>query len=116
MTRASKPTKIPKLLPKEGLIHVSFNFDGKRFAKSHQLSEYELKLLKTMLAEYGQETHKSVTSKAAIKNTAILAENVLAVAFLEFIKTHHKIVDAVAPVTMAEAIEVLKKESDDASA
>lgn len=112
MTRASKDGK---LVPKEGLIHVSFNFDGKQYKRSHQLSQFELATLKEMLATHGEQTANTVISKAAIQNTAILAENVLAVAFLEYINRHHKVVEVeqAEPITMVQAIEQMKKESND---
>jgi len=79
-----------KLIPKEGLIYVSFGFDGKRHTKAHQLSDFEVRYLKEMLTEHGEQTAKSAISKAAIQNSAILCENVLAAAFLAYIKDHCK--------------------------
>lgn len=94
------------MAPTEGLIFVSFNFDGRRHTSSHTLSVYEVKQLKEHLTAVGEAACASVVSKTAIQNTAILAENVLAKAFLAFIKKYHK----VNPPTMEDAIDILRKE------
>ena len=112
MTHESKNAKRAKAkakltAPTEGLIFVAFHFAGKRYTQTHTLSDYELRQLKDHLKNVGEAASSSVVSKTAIQNTAILAENVLARAFLDYIQKFHRVE---AP-TMEEAVEVLKKEA-----
>lgn len=74
---------------KEGVISVQFNFDGKRYIKTHQLTIWEVKHMKELMAEHGEEARGQAIFNAAIGFCKIFAENVIATAALEYIKLHH---------------------------
>jgi len=119
MAGKKRPRRNPDgtLNKKEGLVFVSFVFDGGRYTQSHQMNQYELKQIKQMLADQGEATANSMLSRTTIKNVSILAENILAMAFIDYIRKHFK-GEPIKQTSMSEAVEVMKKElqeNDDAS-
>lgn len=74
----------------EGTIRVSFVFAGKMYAHSHQLSGSELKNMKQMLEDHGDDAAQQMVWRMCFKNAAIMAENVTAQAARDYIATHFK--------------------------
>lgn len=78
------------LVPHEGKWVISFVFDGKVYKKSHQLSTSEIKHMKDLCREYGDEASQQIIWRAAIKGVGTVSENVMAQAGLDYVKAHYQ--------------------------
>lgn len=76
--------------PNEGLVTVSFTFDGITHVNRHQLSAQEMKHMKELCVEYGDLAADQMVWKIAIRGMTMVAENIFAKAALMFIKKHYK--------------------------
>lgn len=86
LLRASKET----LRPDEGKLFVSFVFGGKIFTRTHQSTASELKHMRDLCKEYGDEAADQLIWKVHVKGARDFAAAVVAEAALEYIRKNHK--------------------------
>ena len=68
----------------EGLIRVSFAFDGKTYMREHRMNPQEVQAAKDMLEEHGPHAFDSATVRAPIKGASMFGEYVVTEAFKEY--------------------------------
>lgn len=81
--------KVPTQNAEEGKWVIKFVFDGKLYTKSHQLSSSEVKHMKELCVQFGDEAAQQVIWRAAIKGVGTVSENIMAQAGLDYVKQHH---------------------------
>lgn len=89
--------------PEEGLIAVSFVFDGKKYENFHQMTASEMKHMKDLCRDHGDLAADQMIWRTAIRGTGMVAENIMARAALDYIKKNYK-----GPVLTGIAVEDAK--------
>lgn len=70
----------------EGLIRVSFVFDGKEYVKLHQLTGHELRSMKGNIQDFGDGAAGSALWLSCVWGAGKLGENILAAAARGYMK------------------------------
>lgn len=81
---------LQEIVSTEGKFQVSFIFDGKLYTTSHQLTSFEVRHMKDLCIQHGDVAADQIIWKTAVKGIGMVAENLLAKAALEFIKTKYR--------------------------
>lgn len=89
MGRAANRKRVHANPQNEGLIYVTFQFDGIKYENKHQLTASELRHMKQLCKDFGEEASGQAVWLAAIRGTGMVAENILAKAGRDYIKRHH---------------------------
>lgn len=74
----------------EGQLEISFTFAGQLYVQKHLFNSTELRVMKKMIEDHGEASAQQILWRAAIVNSGILAENVLAHAARDYCKKHFK--------------------------
>jgi len=74
----------------EGKWVITFVFDGKKYKKQHRLSQSEIKHMKELCVQFGDEAAGQIIWRAAIKGVGVVSENMLAHAGQEYVALHYK--------------------------
>lgn len=74
----------------EGKWETKFVFDGKVYRKTHKLSPSEVKHMKDLCEQFGDEAAGQIIWRAAIKGIGVVAENTLAEAGRDYMRAHYK--------------------------
>jgi hypothetical protein len=82
--------RVPTQAAEEGKWSIKFVFDGKLYTKTHQLSSSEVKHMKNLCVQFGDEAAQQVIWRAAIKGVGTVSENIMAQAGLDYVKAHYK--------------------------
>lgn len=77
-------------LSEEGKWEIKFVFDGKLYKKTHRLSPSEVKHMKDLCEQFGDEAAGQIIWRAAIKGVGVVSENVMVEAALNYIKRNYK--------------------------
>jgi len=106
MKSAKKLKTSPLKAPTEGLLYVSFVFDGQIYRKQHQFAESEVALMKQHVVDHGDQAADTALFRSAIWYAGRAAENLIAKAALEYMKLHKiPLVLETADTDSAKAIE-----------
>ena len=79
-----------RLLPNEGTLTVSFIFGGKQFLRQHQCSASEIKHMKDLCREHGDEAADQLIWKLNVRGSGKFAESVVAEAALDYVRKNWK--------------------------
>ena len=74
----------------EGKWKITFVFDGKLYTRTHRLSAGEIKHMKDLCVQFGDEASGQIVWRAAIKGVGVVSENVMADAGKDFVAKHYK--------------------------
>lgn len=80
--------KMPGKSEDEGVFKVEFTFDGKKYARKHSLSPSEMKLMKDLCRDHGDQAADQIVWRAAVKGCSMLAEGVISQAGYEYQRDH----------------------------
>lgn len=86
--RHRRSSKSKTSLP-DGRFCCSFTFDGKEYGYTHQLTAGEVRHMKQLAKEFGDEAASQVAWRVPIRGIGMVAENIVAKAALDYIKKHH---------------------------
>jgi hypothetical protein len=101
-----KVIRIQTQHPDEGKIKVSFTFDGVTYVNTHQMTGQELKHMKDLCVEFGDDAADQMIWKVAIRGMGLVGENIMAKAGLAYVKKHYKGPITTGLTEVAEAKEV----------
>jgi hypothetical protein len=73
----------------EGKWEVKFIFGGKLYTKSHQLSSSEVKHMKDLCVEFGDQAASQIIWRAAIKGVSMVSEALIATAGKDYVDKHY---------------------------
>lgn len=107
-TKSSPKRKLTSPLkpPAEGLLYVSFVFDGQVYRKQHQFDAAEIELMKQHVLDHGDQAADTALFRSAIWYAGRAAENLIAKAALEYMKLHKiPLVSETADVDSEKALE-----------
>lgn len=76
-------------LSEEGKWEIKFMFDGKLYKKTHRLSPSEIKHMKYLCAQFGDEAAGQIIWRAAIKGVGLVSEQIMAEAGNEYVQRHY---------------------------
>lgn len=82
--------QLEKLLPNEGTLEVSFVFGGKKFTRKHQATASEIKHMKDLCRNHGDEAANQMIWKVNVRGASLFAENVVAEAAMDYVKKNWK--------------------------
>ncbi len=74
----------------EGLLRVSFVFDGRTYAFDHLFNANEIAHMKELCKDHGEVAGTQLIWRGAVRHAGTIAENAMAAAGFEYVQRHHK--------------------------
>ena len=74
----------------EGLLRVSFVFDGRTYSFEHFFKPGEVDRMKELCRDHGEVAGQQLVWRGAINYASTIAENALAAAGFDYVQRHHK--------------------------